>query len=344
LANTTVAALAESCPYIDEFIGFRLKKRRPPFDQVGAYLAARRFAKRFLSSRLFQCAIIPRVDIDNGCALAMAYHADIPCRVGYAETTYPLKRIKNANYHKLLTHIVDVGSGTHEVEHTLQVATYLGTRIRDAHLELWPTADEVRTARKLVASVGQDHRPLIALSPGANLQRRQWPAAKFAALAAVLRQTHGGQIIIVGGSDANAAAQRIVDELGSSSGGILDLTGRTSLRETVAVLGFCDLFVGNDSGPLHLAAAMQVPCVEISCHPAAGSKVHANSPARYAPWQTVHRVLQPKSAIAPCSEACMMSYAHCITSISVEAVAAATQELLSAPGRHMKSYDSDECP
>jgi heptosyltransferase-2 len=106
------------------------------------------------------------------------------------------------------------------------------------------------------------------------------------------------------------------------------LAGRTTLRETAAVLERCRLYVGNDSGPLHLAAAGGVPCVEISCHPATGRPDHENSPDRFGPWGVPHVVLRAASPRAPCDGYCGAQAPHCILEVDVDAVVAAADSLL----------------
>ena len=329
LANETVRGLAEPCPYIDDFMGYSMERRGLPFDQVSAYVNAVRFARRTLAGRNYEYAIIPRIDIDNGCALAMAFHAKIPVRVGYSESTYPLKQIKNADYHRLLTHCVPVAAGRHEVQTSAQVARYLGARVDDLTLELWASADDRSALKDLILPFRRlKGGSLIAISPGANLDRRQWPEENFASLAYMLVKNHDVQVVIVGGPNDAALGDRIIARSGLSFIDIVNLAGKTALRQTIALLELSDLFIGNDSGPLHMAAAAKIPCVEISCHPVNGSLEHANSPARYSPWNVLHTILQPQAGIDPCIDACLKDHAHCITLITADAVLEASMRLL----------------
>jgi len=80
---------------------------------------------------------------------------------------------------------------------------------------------------------------------------------------------------------------------------------------------------------MHLAAAERVPVIEISCHPLNGSPLHPNSPRRFSPWRVPHRVIQPRKAIAFCSNGCTSAQAHCILDITVEQMKEAVVALLS---------------
>jgi ADP-heptose:LPS heptosyltransferase len=100
------------------------------------------------------------------------------------------------------------------------------------------------------------------------------------------------------------------------------------LRAVCAVLERCNLFVGNDSGTAHLAAAMECPTVVVSRHPANGDPNHANSPARFGPRCALSRVVQPVSGDGECVSSFLSAEAHSILSVTVERVVAAAAELL----------------
>jgi heptosyltransferase-2 len=93
------------------------------------------------------------------------------------------------------------------------------------------------------------------------------------------------------------------------------------------------LFVGNDAGPMHLAAAAHVPIVEVRCHPRSGQPAHRYGPARFGPRPGPAVTLQPAGAAAGCVESCEALEPHCILSTTVEdVVSAATQLLAAVPG------------
>jgi lipopolysaccharide heptosyltransferase II len=111
------------------------------------------------------------------------------------------------------------------------------------------------------------------------------------------------------------------------------VAGKTTLRQTAAVLKYCKLFIGNDTGPMHLASAVGVPVIEISAHPRDGSLSHHNSPYRFGPWGIPAIGLQPKTARPPCQGACTAQEAHCIRNVSVDQVKKTILKLWSEPAR-----------
>jgi len=102
-------------------------------------------------------------------------------------------------------------------------------------------------------------RPWVALAPGARWQTKRWPPHAFAQLLQRLHHHTGAGCLILGSTDDTPLAQQITTALPSAP--IRCLTGHTSLPLLVALLAECDLFLGNDSGPLHLAAALGKPCL-----------------------------------------------------------------------------------
>jgi lipopolysaccharide heptosyltransferase II len=101
-------------------------------------------------------------------------------------------------------------------------------------------------------------RPIIAIAAGARWITKRWPVGNFAVLANRCVAEFGGSVVLVGSADDRALSQHLASELTAPH---LDLTGRTSLPRLVAILSRCDVMMANDTGPLHLAAALGRPCV-----------------------------------------------------------------------------------
>jgi len=100
------------------------------------------------------------------------------------------------------------------------------------------------------------------------------------------------------------------------------------LGASAALLKRCRLYIGHDTGAMHIAAAVGVPVVEISCHPKTGSPYSWNAPERFGPWGVPCRVLRPERPLPPCREECDAREPHCITQITAEEVLEAAESLL----------------
>ena len=152
-----------------------------------------------------------------------------------------------------------------------------------------------------------------------------WPLANFVELGKWLQMKYGACILLVGGSGEEFLSLELERHLGKA---MISALGKTSLRQAGALLQHCQLYVGNDTGAMHLASAAGVSVIEISCHPLNCSPLHPNSPSRFRPWGVDVTVLQPEIAVEPCSGACTAVKAHCIQKVTVAAVKDAVEKHL----------------
>jgi ADP-heptose:LPS heptosyltransferase len=306
-----VRSLVEFCPHVNEVLAF---------DRRTAGRALR-FAARHLWRRRFELAINPRRDIDWYNANLLSYLSGAPWRVGYAVAA---GGVGGSGRDQLLTTAIENNPAQHEVNHDLDLLRRTGGVVTDDSLEVWVTKSDELAADRLLGSRGvQSGEMPIALAPGAGWPARIWPVENFLELAQRMRVA-GTRTVVVGGPDA-VPMGRLMASLGDA---VVDLSGVTTLRQTAAVLSRCRLFVGNDSGPMHLAAAVGVPVVEVSSFPRTGPREHVNSPHRFGPWGVPAVVLQPDRPLPPCVDRCQASTAHCISQIEVDEVYAAVRGLL----------------
>jgi heptosyltransferase-2 len=231
----------------------------------------------------------------------------------------------------MLTDVITDKSAKHEVEHNLDVVRYLGGEVTDDRLELWlDQQDRSFTARLFAQQAITPGDPVVALVPGARFGRKQWPIERFGELGRLLLAEYQPYLVVVGGPGDRPLGERLEAELGAR---LINIAGRTTLRETAAVLERCCLTVSNDSGPMHLAAAAGSAVVEIAWHACGGSSEDPDSPARFHPWGVPHVVVQPEHATAPCHDSCESGEPHCILGVETSKVWAAVHSLLAADNR-----------
>jgi ADP-heptose:LPS heptosyltransferase len=327
---TLTRPLAERCPYIDGIIVFDCGHGVPLFPHLIQVWRAFLLARRELRPIGFDLAIVPRWGVDSYGASALAYFSGARCRLAFSEHVTPDKALINHGFDSFATHVLDSRGICHEVERSFEMLRFFGASVSDPRLEVWTDASDEHFAQATLDrhKVEKD-RVLIAIAPGATEAKRRWPGSRFAELACELQARFSAVVLLLGAKGDRAIADEITETLGH---GVIDLIGQTTLRQTAAVLRRSTLFIGNCSGPLHLAVAAGVPVVEISCHPRDGSETHPNSPTRFGPWLVPQVVLQPERATSPCSQECEASVPHCILSVSVDQVATATFNLLETAG------------
>lgn len=318
-------SFASACPYVDEVLTYdwRAATKFGPLHNVHTFA----MAIRHLWPQRFDLAITPGWGVDHYLASMVGYLSGAPWRLGYSECVLPEKKRLNRGFDRFFTQICDDQSIKHEVEHNLDVLRHLGAVVQCDKSELWTGVREDDFAIQVLHGFGvKPDDLLVAFAPGAGAPKRQWPVTRFRAIATWLHETYGATIVILGGPGEERLSEELEGDLGAP---LLNLVGRATLLQTGAVLRRCRLFIGNDSGPAHLAAAAGTQVIAISCHPRDGSPGHENSPVRFGPWGRGHSVLQPETAAIPCSAGCSAATPHCINDISVEDVQAAVAVSLS---------------
>lgn len=301
--------LAEACPYVNRVLVFdwRGENGIPLLSLWLRQWRAFRFASRRLRRSHFAVALIPRWDADTYDATSLAVFSGAEAVVAYSEACTDRKRLVNRGFDRLVTHVI-LPSGVirHEVEAGLAMLEQCGGTSDSDKLEIWLAADDRAFARANL----REGLAYVAVAVGAATPDRRWPAERFAQLAAWLQTRHGLTPILIG-SSSDAAWP-----------GVASFLGRTTLRQAAALIGRCVLFVGNDSGPKHIAAAMKTPVVEINPLRAGSNPSQPNSTGRFGAWQVPHRVVQPRSGSGECA----------IEEVPLAAVQSAIDELLKELG------------
>lgn len=300
--------------------------------------SAVRLGRRLRKTRKYDLAIVPRWDTDLYGAALVTYFSGATYRVGYSEKTNRHKRKFNCGFDHLFTHVVKDDTLRHEVEHNLQIIKFLGGKVEEEQIELWLEHEDEQFAERVLGDSNREIR--VGFAPNARQRRRAWPLKNFLDVALWCKERIHSQVVIIGGRQDEGIGEILKQKLGSD---VINLAGKTTLRQTAAVLKRCDLLITNDSGPLHIAAAMGVPVVEISCHPLSGDEAHRHSPTRFGPWKIPHVVLQPTNAAPPCSTTCCAKEAHCIRSIRVEDVQTAVERLLFPKRSFPKNLTPTHC-
>jgi heptosyltransferase-2 len=268
--------------------------------------------------RRFDLALLPRWDTQYRDDAFLAYFSGAARRVGYSEKVNALKSQLNRGFDALLTHPLLDTSLKHEVERSLGLLHFLGGRVADDRLELWTSqADEDFASAVLAARHAAAGGPVVAFSPSAGRSPlKQWPVQRFAELGQAILQRTGARILLVGGPEDAGLGEHIERALGAWA---INLVGKTTLRQLVALLKRSAVFVGNDSGPMHIAAASDTPVVAL---------FGSSCPHRFGPWTKAKEIIVHEQACAPCHSSghldrcrkCVHPEPACMQAISVQEV------------------------
>ncbi len=299
LCHGAIKVLLEASPYIDDFIVFQADKKRTRSEKKRIYdeLKKREFDTSILLTRSFSSAW-------------WFYRAKIKQRIGF-----------NDHWRgPLLTDAIPVPEND-EFEH--QVLTYklllkpLEIEQSETPPKLHITAEEKSSAKKLLADygIGSEHT-VIGINPGAAFgSAKCWPEDRFKALTAKLLTHPEIRIVYFGDNVSKPLVDSITTHFDSR---VVNLAGKTSLRTFTTLLAVCDLLVTNDSGPMHVAAALSTPLVAIF-----GSTNEIKT-GPYGGGTVIHK----HTLCSPCYlRECPIDF-RCMTSISVDDVFTAIQTTL----------------
>jgi heptosyltransferase-2 len=207
--------------------------------------------------------------------------------------------------------------GTPRVREYRILAEAAGIAVPNETPRLRATPAEREGAEALLARSGRGGDPYAVLAPGASYgPAKRWPADRFAALARSWQRTRGLRVVLVGVAEDRPAAQAVA---ASAESGILDLTGLTDLPQLVGVLDGAAAVASNDSGVMHLAAALGRPTVAVF---GSTSPVWTSAAAGWV------RNLYAAYPCSPCfRRTCPIGYG-CLKAIDVGEAARASEELM----------------
>ena len=334
----SLAELACLCPDVDSVSGVPVSEGSMIFSSEGCYV---RWADQTLVwlrlcrslrwwSRRFDLAVILRRDADWYGATALAYLSGASRRVAIASAVTELKAQFNRGFDLLVTDAVGDSADRHEVLSAVPLMQAMGGGVEDCQLKPWVSTNTRKTALQILRGSGiSDDETPVFVCMGAGESNRRWPPARYSDVCAWLCQRLGQRVVTIGSADEAALGQLLRSRLGTR---VVGLEGSISLAVLPAIMERAFLYLGSDTGPMHVAAAAHKPVMMISCHPESGARAADRSPLRFGPWGVRSRILQPKLPTSPCRETCVSNAPHCILDVKVEEVVAALGDLLAEVG------------
>ena len=203
----------------------------------------------------------------------------------------------------------------HQVDRYLDVLVPLGIVGAPRIPRLRTRASDDQTVQKMLEERGATESfPLVGLFPGASQPRRRWPLDRFVQLASRLETNDGARIVVFLGPEEAAVAQQMRDAFSASA---LVLDGLT-LAQFASVAARLSLLVSNDTGPMHLAAAVGTPVLML------GARV--KGPYWFGPVGEHHRIVAP-ATLAQATVAEVYATAHSMLQSAVQVAAAGAERL-----------------
>ena len=265
-----------------------------------------------LKAEKFDAAVIFTVFSQNPLPAALlCYLADIPLRLAYCrENPYQLLSdwLPEEDSHQ---HI------RHEVRRQLDLVASVGASTTNEQLSLCVPEKAAVRIQQVLEKTGIDADALwVVIHPGASAPSRRYPAEKFADVAGLAVSELGCRVVFTGAASEIGLVQEIQEKVSHKT---YSTAGLLSLAELAALLQLAPLLISNNTGPVHMAAALGTPVVDI----------YALTNPQHTPWGVESRVLSHDVPCKNCYKSlCPEGHHHCLTLVAPRAVVEATQELL----------------
>ena len=300
LVHPWVADVFSASPDVDKIILYHKKTEHRGISGIWRL-------SRELKKNGFDLAILLQNAFE---AALIAYLSAIPLRAGYRRDLRGF----------LLTHPVNIPwdrKKVHQVYYYQGLLNDLGLQPGPDELFLAVQKQDKEKAERLFLDKTQNG-PLIGLNPGASYgPAKRWPAEKYAELAMKLREKFKARIAVFGTKDDRKAALLIKK---SCEGQIIDLTGRTSLSKAMALIDSCAVFVTNDSGLMHVAAALKTPLVAV---------FGSTNPVTTGPFSPNATILRKELPCSPCMQThCKKNAFACMEKITADEALSEVEKLL----------------
>lgn len=259
----------------------------------------------------YDIAVFPRYYPDFSSGHHLAILNGIPVRIGIKNKHHNEGLYLNPMYECMLTHCCSPRHEQHEVEKINALTAVMSLSEPSKHLFIPRTFDLDYNYQYL------DEFKYVVIGAGAMNPNRRYPAEKIREFLNLMKKdsrTMFMKCVIIGGEDITGF------DIEKNSDTI-NLIGKLTLAQSANIISRAIAYVGNDTGTMHLAAALNIPCIVISMHPKTADLWHVNSPMRFGPWGVKSLILQPNRPIEEqCKDGCIAHTPHCISEIDAEDV------------------------
>jgi predicted lipopolysaccharide heptosyltransferase III len=208
------------------------------------------------------------------------------------------------------TTVVHGEAAAHRIERDLAALSPLNITVTDRIPRLWLTSEDEARAQELLAKFAvHADQPIVVIQPGARYWFKAWPSERFAELADRLTDQFGCQVLVGGSQQEHDLTQRVVNQAKSRP---ISIAGPVTIRTLAALLKRAALFVGNDTGAMHIATAVGTPVVGLF-----GPSNPAEWGPRGGPAEVIYKGLDCRVCFHP---TCQRGEQNCMKLITVDEV------------------------
>jgi ADP-heptose:LPS heptosyltransferase len=311
--NSEFKNLAETCPYVDKIVVW------DPHRWQSNYLYRIKFLN-ILRTAGFSSAIYPvHSRILGGDYMILWTGAQE--RIGFDGEHLNVTPKYKTKLDSFYTTLVNSGSLKTEIERNKSLIESLGGNVTTPYqTALWPTPQDYHYVTTFIKDANLTAQQWLAVCPGSRFQGRRWNPDNYAQLIQKIWQKFQIKTIIIGSPQEAGLAEKIATA--SKIAQPIVAAGKFTLRQLAALLSHSTLFIGNETGPVHIAIAMQTPTICI---------LGGGHFGRYLPYgnPALHRIVYHKMDCFNCNWRCKYNTTICIEQIGFQQVWAEANDLLS---------------
>ena len=341
-----VAPFLRSVPYIAQVHGVDVGPAKIPSLSLSKFLwNVIGYARRALYEKDYDICLLPRWGKDPCLSSYLAYLTNAPVRCGQDPDEEFNITDDFPGTKKLMTIAVQGGHGLPDAVRQLRLLPAVG---------LVKSIDETSAAARPIMALSRIAQtvdfqelcdrlhinadlPYAVMAPGASHPRRWWPLERYSEIVEFVGNKYSVNCLVIG-SPSERKMGTDIEKLTRNAA--LSIIGKTSLEETMAILSRASLFIGNDSGPGHIAAGLGLPSIIVSLVPASLKEECQSSPSRVRPVGPKFTVVQPEFPASPCRSMCEGATAHCILGVSTETVIKEIEKLMPIQSNSLVSQAS----
>jgi heptosyltransferase-2 len=286
LTKPWVAPVFLNSPYVDNLL---------IYDEAGKHKGM--VGKMRLAKELKQYSFDAAILLQNAFEAALiTFFAGIPCRIGYNTDVRGF----------LLTHSVSCTPQIKKIHQTGYLDLVVNNKSQKRAVEILKEHGISRTNR------------LVGINPSATFgPAKQWFPERYAALSDKIHEIFGARILLFGGPKDRELGRRISQMMQHP---LVDLCGKTRLEEAIALISMCNLFITNDSGLMHVAAALDIPLIAI---------FGSTNPVTTGPRSKRSKIVRVPIDCSPCLKPeCPKGHLKCMDQIDVDMVFEVVKDLL----------------
>lgn len=317
--------LVKSCPYVDEIKLYNTnnigKNSKNDYEKLKS--KTKKFCEKL--SVDYDMVILPRqVELSRNLeSFLIAVNCEAKMIVGRMRYYNNFDKALYKIYKPMFYILNKDDTYKHQVIQILDILKSLGGKIKNDRMELWPClSDEYLFKQNVCGSV----KYYIMVGLKGSEEKRTWDPHLYNCVFKIMQKKYNGEICFLLCGDANSRENALVAGCGLDN--CIDLTGKTTLADLVLIGRKIDIYLGSDTGIMHVAVAFSKPVVELSNHIKNGKKDTAGCSEIVGPWRVPNVVLEPKSGLDGCIDECDKLFSHCINQISVEEVVNALERII----------------